>query len=86
MRQDGDGFQPDGEGPEDFARCVLVGQGDGQEEGAPEQVLDAEGVEVRVVGGLVAGCHEVDCVGGGGEEEELEDGVVCAVREGPEEV
>lgn len=36
--------------------------------------------------GLVGGGHEVDGVAGGGEEEELEDGVVGAICEGPEEV
>ena len=48
--------------------------------------MDAEGVEVRVVGWSVAAGHEVDCVGGGGDEEEFEDGVVGRFGEVPEEI
>jgi hypothetical protein len=38
------------------------------------------------VGRFVGGRHEVDCVRGGGDEEEFEDGVVRGGEEGPEEV
>jgi hypothetical protein len=35
---------------------------------------------------LVGCCHQVDCVAGRGEEEQLEDGIIEAVPKGPEEV
>jgi len=61
-------FQPDAESPEDFRWCVLVGEDDGEDEGAAEEVLDPEGVDVGVVGGLVGCGHQVDGVAGGAEE------------------
>lgn len=48
--------------------------------------MDTEGVDVGVVGGFVGCCHEVDCVAGCTEEEQLESGVVGAVGEGPEDI
>jgi len=86
LREDGDGFEPDAEGPEDFGGGVGVGVGEGEDHGAAEEVLDAEGVEVGVVGGFVGGGHEVDGVAGGCEEEQFEGGVVEGIGEGPEEV
>lgn len=38
------------------------------------------------MGGLVGCSHQVDGVSGAGEEEDLKDGVVGAVGEGPEEI
>jgi len=84
LRQDGDALEPDGEGPEDLGGRVAVGIDEGEDQRAPEEVLDAEGIEVRIVGGLVGGGHEIEGVPRGAEEEELEDGVVGRVGEGPE--
>jgi len=48
--------------------------------------LDAECIDVGVVSWLVCCGHQVDCVGGAAYEEDLEDGVVGAIGEGPEEI
>lgn len=48
--------------------------------------MDTEGVHIGVVGWFIGSSHDVDCIARGGEEEELEDGVVDTVGEGPEEV
>jgi hypothetical protein len=48
--------------------------------------LDSEGVKIGIVSWLVRGCHEIDRIAGGCQEEELEDSIVCAIRKGPEEV
>lgn len=60
--EDSDGFQPDGKRPQDLRRRVLVGEDDGEDERAAEKVLHAEGVDVRVVRGLIGCCHQVDGV------------------------
>jgi hypothetical protein len=86
LRQNSDTLQPDAKRPGDFVGRVVVREQDCYDSGAAEQVLYFEGVEVGVVGRLVGCCHEVDCVAGGGEEEDLVDGVVGAVGEGPEDV
>lgn len=75
LGQDGDGLEPDGEGPEDLPEGVVVGEDDGQGGGASKQVLDAERVLIGVIGGLVGGRHQVDDVALGGNEENLEDQV-----------
>ena len=84
--QDSHALKPDGERPKDFGWVVVVWEEHGEDQRASEQVLYAEGVEVRVVGWFVDSGHQVNGVAGGGEEEELEDGVVGAVGEGPEEI
>lgn len=57
MRENCDGFKPDAEGPEDFGRCVGVWVDEGAGDGAPEEVLYAEGVEIGVVSGFEGGGH-----------------------------
>lgn len=86
MRQNSDALEPDGERPEDLPKGVFVREEDGEDGGATEEVLYAEGVEVGVVRGLVFCCHEVNYVPRGPDEEDLEDGVVGGGGEGPEEV
>jgi len=76
LGEDGDGFEPDGEGPEDFCNLVFVGEENSENGAAAEEVLDFEGVDIGIVGGFVVVEHEVDGVGLETEEEELEDGVV----------
>ena len=76
LREDGNALEPDGECPQDLGELVAIGEEDGEDSGAAEEVLDFEGVDVGVVGWLVVVEHEVDGVGLGGEEEELEGGVV----------
>ncbi len=63
-----------------FCDLVAVGEEDGEDGAAAEEVLDFEGVDVGVVGGFVVVEHEVDGVGLEAEEEELEDGVVEGVE------
>jgi len=76
LRQDGDGLEPDAEGPEDLERRVLVGEEQREHRRAEQQVLHAEGVEGRGLRGLVRRRHQVEGVAGGGEEEQLEERVV----------
>lgn len=75
LRQDRDALEPDAEGPQHFRRDVLVGEEDGEDGGAAEEVLDFEGVLVGVVGGLVVVEHQPDDVGLGGDEDDFEGGV-----------
>ncbi|RDW88112.1 hypothetical protein BP6252_00144 [Coleophoma cylindrospora] len=86
LRQDGHALQPDAERPHDLRGCVRIRVDQCQHQRAAEQVLHAEGVQVGIVRRLVRCGHQVDGVAGAGEEEELEDGVVGAVGEGPEEI
>lgn len=72
LGHDSDGFQPDGEGPENLGHRVLVRQQDGQHGGASEQIFDAECIDVRVIGGLVGGRHEVKDVALRADEGDLE--------------
>jgi hypothetical protein len=67
---------------------VLVREQDRQHRARANQVLHLEGVEVRVVRGLVVVEHEVDGVGRGADEDDFEDGVVerAGRVEGPEKV
>lgn len=60
--QDRDTFQPDRERPEDFRRRISVWEDHCEDQRATEQILYAEGIEIRVMGGLVCCCHEVDGV------------------------
>lgn len=87
LGQDGDALEPDAESPEDFGGSVVGGEEDCEDRGATDQVLDAEGVLVGVVGGLVVVEHEVDDVGLGGDEDDFEG---CVPERGggvcPEEV
>lgn len=80
LGQDGDALEPDAEGPEHLAGRVLVGEQNSQHGGAAQQVLDAEGVLVRVVRGLVVVQHQVDDVGLRAGEEDLERRVPERVR------
>jgi hypothetical protein len=75
LRQDRNALEPDAEGPEHFRRSVPVGEQDGEDGGAAEEVLDFEGVLVGVVGGLVVVEHQPDDVGLGGDEDDLEGGI-----------
>lgn len=76
LGENGDRLEPDGEGPGDLGEAVFVGEDDGKNSGAGEEVLDTEGIGVGVVGGLVGVRHQVEDVSLGAEEEDLEDEVV----------
>jgi hypothetical protein len=80
LREDSHRLEPDGEGPEDLGEGVLVREKDCENGGATEEVLDAEGIDVGIVCGLVGVGHEVDDVALGADEEDLEDEVVDAIR------
>lgn len=87
LRQNRNTFQPDAESPEHLGGSVFVGEKDGKHGGSSEEVLDAEGVLVRVVGGLVVVEHQVDDVSLGGDEDDLEGGVPERKgRVGPQEI
>jgi hypothetical protein len=49
LREDGDGLEEDGEGPEDLCDGVGVVEEEPEEECGADEVLDAEGVDGRVV-------------------------------------
>jgi hypothetical protein len=80
LGEDGDGFEPDGKGPEDLVEGVLLGPDDGKDGGSTEEVVDLEGVGVGVGGGLVGVGHEVDDVALGADEHDFEKEVVEARR------
>jgi len=84
--KDGHALEPDAEGPGDLIGRVFIRVDEREDERAAEQVLHAEGVEIWIVGRLVRVGHKVDGVAGRAEEEQLENGVVGAVEEGPEEI
>lgn len=86
LRQDGDGLEPDAEGPQDLDRLVFEGEEERHDGCAHEQVLNTEGVEGRRLRRPVGRRHQVDGVGRGGQEEELEDGVVVVGVEGFKDV
>jgi hypothetical protein len=75
LRKDRDTLQPDAERPEHLGGSVLVGENDGKHSGSAKEVFGTEGVLVRVVGGLVIVEHQVNDVGLGGDEDDLEGGV-----------
>lgn len=79
LGENGHGLEPDGEGPEYLGEGVVIGECDGKDGGTGEEVLDAEGIDVGVVGGLVGVGHEIDDVSLRTEEEELKDKVVDAI-------
>lgn len=56
LREDGDGLEEDGEGPEDLRQVVGVVEEDPEEERGAEEELDAESVDGRVVRWSVARC------------------------------
>jgi hypothetical protein len=57
----------------------VIGEKDGQDSCSSEEVLDSEGIDVGIVGGLVGVGHEVDDVALRAKEKDLEDEVVDAV-------
>jgi hypothetical protein len=84
LGQNGNALKPDGEGPAKLENGVAHGEEDGEHAGKEEEELDAEGIEVGVVGGLVPGRHQVDDVALRRDEEDFEDEVVRRRR--PREV
>lgn len=50
LGQDGDGFEEDGEGPEDLGDVEFVVEDEAEDDAGPEEVLDFEGVDCGVVG------------------------------------
>lgn len=84
LGQDGDALEPDRESPRDLPERVFIGHQEGEDGGASEEILHAEGVEGRVVGRLVGVGHQVDDVPLRAEEEDLEDDVIDGL--GVEEV
>ena len=79
LRKNCDRLEPDGESPENLGNGVLVGEENSENTGASEQVLDLEGIDVGIVGGLVGVGHEVDDVSLGTDEHDLEEQVVETV-------
>jgi hypothetical protein len=49
LREDGDGLEEDGESPKDLCDGVGIVEDDSEEECGEEEVLDAEGVDGRVI-------------------------------------
>ena len=84
--QNSDRFQPDRESPWELEECVFVRRQDGHDGGESEEVWHAEGVKWRGGGRTICRRHLVEGVAGGGEEEELEDGVIIVDVEGGEDI
>jgi len=59
LREDGDGLEEDGEGPEDLCQAEGVVEEDPEEERGAEEVLDAEGVDGRVMRWPETDFHEI---------------------------
>lgn len=78
LRKDSNRFEPDAEGPEDLPHGELIGENDRHHEGAAEEVLHAESVDIGIVGRLVSRGHQVDDVALGANKEDLKDDVVDA--------
>jgi hypothetical protein len=79
LRKDSHRLEPDGEGPQNLRKGVVVREDDGEDSSSSEEVLDAESVDIRIVGRLVGVGHEVDNVTLRTKEEDLEDEVVDAI-------
>lgn len=79
LREDGDGLEQDREGPGRLHRAAPVrGQREREQRGGSDEERDAEGVVGRVVrlSDALHAAHEVEDRRGGGEEDELHQGVV----------
>jgi hypothetical protein len=59
LREDSYAFQPYRKRPEDLRNGVFYREEDGKQGGAAEEVGDAEGVELRIVGGPVVIEHDI---------------------------
>lgn len=68
LGQDGDGFEVDGERPEDLGRCPGVSCDEREEKAREEEVFEFEGVDRGVRGW--SGWERIKGKGGGGEREE----------------
>lgn len=79
LGKNGHRLEPDGERPENLLDGVLVWEDYGEKGSTHEQVLDAEGIDVGIVGRLVRVGHEIDDVSLGAEEEDFEDKIVQAI-------
>lgn len=62
LRENGHRLEPNGKGPQDLGRGVVVGNNEGESGGGAEEVPHAECVGVDVVCRLVGVGHEVDDV------------------------
>lgn len=80
LRENGHSLQPNGKGPQNLGRGVVVREDEGESGGGAEEVLHAECVGIDVVCRLVGVGHEVDDVALRAYEEDLEDDVVVALR------
>lgn len=78
LRENGHSLQPDGKGPQDLGRGVVVREDEGESGSGAEEVLHAECIGVEIVCRLVGVGHEIDDVALRAYEEDLEDDVVIA--------
>jgi hypothetical protein len=79
LGKNGHRLEPDGKGPQNLGKGIVVGEDDSKDSGSSKEVLDAEGVDIGIVGRLVGVGHEVDDVTLRAKEEDFEDEVVDAV-------
>lgn len=49
LRKDGNGFEEDGEGPEDFGYFEFVVEDEGEDDAWADEIFNFEGVDCRVV-------------------------------------
>lgn len=79
LRKNSHRLEPDGEGPHNLRKGVVVRKHDGENSSSSEEVLDAESVDIGIVGRLIGVGHEVDDVTLRAKKEDLKNKVVDAI-------
>lgn len=86
LRQYGDTFEPQGEGPQDLGNGPFVREHDGQDGGSTQEVRYTESIEVRIMRRLVVVQHDVQCISGRAEKDDFEQGIPSTVGKSPENI
>lgn len=76
LRQNRNGLQVDGEGPQDLHGVEGMIEHQRNQGGRDQQEFYSECVMIAIISGLELDEHEINCSEGGGEKENLHDGVV----------
>ena len=86
LRQDRNTLQPDTERPENLTEGVFIRVDKRKDQRPSKEVLYSESIEIRIMGWFVGGGHKVQSVAGRDNEENLENGIISAIGESPEEI
>lgn len=70
----------------DLSHIVLVWEQHSEHQASAQEILYFEGIDARVMGGLIIVEHEIDGIGRRSEEHQLEGGVPCRVGKSPEDI